>query len=62
MDPRTKASLLWGVIGALSFLVLAQAYLLLADESVALLPALGVAVAVFAAATGAAYAFDGYRR
>lgn len=26
MDPRVKASLLWGTIGALSFLVLIQGY------------------------------------
>lgn len=30
MDPRVKASLLWGAIGAFSFLVLIQGYELLA--------------------------------
>lgn len=48
MDDRTRASLLWGVIGALAFLVLAQAYRLFADLGVGLPTLLGVAVAVFA--------------
>ena len=29
MNRRTKSSLLWGVVGAMSFVVLAQGYLLL---------------------------------
>ena len=29
MNRRTKSSLLWGVVGAMSFIVLAQGYLLL---------------------------------
>ncbi|WP_232703027.1 hypothetical protein [Halobacterium wangiae] len=56
MEAHTKGSLLWGLVGALAFLVLAQAYLLLADRSIGFGPTLGVALAVFAAATVASYA------
>jgi len=34
LDPRTKASLLWGLVALLSFLVLLQGYEVLADEPV----------------------------
>jgi hypothetical protein len=51
VDARTKATLLWGVIGALAFLVLAQGYLLVAGERVPYVALLGVAVVVFAAST-----------
>ncbi|MFC3477546.1 hypothetical protein [Halobacterium litoreum] len=60
MDARTKASLLWGVIGALAFLVLAQAYLFAAGETVGFEPTVGIAVVVAVAATVTAYVFDGY--
>ena len=53
MDERTRASLLWGVISALAFLVLAQGYRLFEDLGVGLPTLLGVAVVVFAVgATG----------
>ena len=42
MEPRTKASLLWGLVGALTFLVLLQAYQLATQE----FASLGVVVAV----------------
>ncbi|MFC7113797.1 hypothetical protein ACFQH2_00700 [Natronoarchaeum sp. GCM10025703] len=36
MRPRVKSSLLWGVVGALSFLVLQNGYVLLGGDSVPL--------------------------
>ncbi|AHG04815.1 hypothetical protein HALDL1_15360 [Halobacterium sp. DL1] len=56
MDARTRGSLLWGLVGALAFLVLAQAYLLVAERGIGFLPTLGVALAVFAAASVTSYA------
>jgi len=53
VDPATKSSLLWGVVGGLSFLVLAQGYELLGDLGVGLGPKVAVAVVV---AVGAAVA------
>jgi hypothetical protein len=55
MDARTKDSLLWGLVGALAFLVLAQGYLLVAERGIGVVPTLGVTLAVFAVATGASY-------
>lgn len=46
MRPTRKASLLWGLIGGLSFLVLLQGYELLSGERVDWLVKLGVAVLV----------------
>ncbi len=46
MEPRTKASLLWGLIGALTFLVLLQAYHLVTREFAALGVAVGATVGV----------------
>jgi ABC-type bacteriocin/lantibiotic exporter with double-glycine peptidase domain len=43
---RTKASLLWGVIAALAFLVLVQGYNLLASERVSIGVMIGVAILV----------------
>ncbi|WP_338726853.1 hypothetical protein [Haladaptatus sp. DJG-WS-42] len=51
MHPRTKASLLWGVVGALAFLVLVQGYELLTSQPVDLLVKGGVALLVFVGAT-----------
>lgn len=59
MRPRLKASLLWGMIGALSFLVLAQAYTLFNGQSVPFLAKLGVAALVGIGATGTTYVADG---
>ena len=55
MDPRTKGSLLWGVVGSLAFLVLIQGYELLAGTPVSISAKAGVAVAVGAGATLASY-------
>jgi hypothetical protein len=52
MDPRFKASLLWGLVGGMAFLTLAQGYNLLADEFLGVGPmaagALGVLVVTVA--------------
>jgi hypothetical protein len=53
LPPRLKSSLLWGVVGGLSFLVLVQGYELLTDRGVAVgvKAGVGFAVALVAAAT-----------
>ena len=51
MDSRTRASVLWGLVGALAFLVLAQGYRLFGDLRMGLPTLLGVAVVVFVLAT-----------
>jgi hypothetical protein len=48
MDEELKASVLWGFVGALSFLVLLQGYHLVAGEFVGVGVMVGVAVVVFA--------------
>ncbi len=50
MDPRHKASALWGVIGGLSFLVLVQGYELAVATRVGVAPKAGVTLAVAAVA------------
>lgn len=50
MDPRHKASALWGVVGGLSFLVLVQGYELAAGTRVGVASKAGVALAVAALA------------
>jgi uncharacterized membrane protein YhhN len=55
MDPRTKSSLLWGLVGALAFLVLAQGWILLGGSLVGPVATFGVSLAVFAAAATAAH-------
>ena len=52
---RTKSAVLWGVVGALAFLVLAQGYLLVSGERVAYTGLFGVAAVVFVAAAGASH-------
>ncbi len=59
MDPRVKASLLWGAVGALSFLVLVQGYELLDGLGVSFLAKLAVAVGVFGGATAVSYVAEG---
>jgi len=56
MKPRTKASLLWGVVGGLAFLVLVQGYELLAGDPISVAAKVGVALAVAAGTTLATYA------
>jgi hypothetical protein len=55
MDPRMKASLLWGAIGALSFLVLIQGYELYTGERIAFGLKFVVASCVGALAVGSTY-------
>jgi methylaspartate ammonia-lyase len=55
MDARRKDSLLWGLVGALAFLVLVQGYELVTDQGVALAVKGGVALAVLAATAAAAH-------
>ncbi|WP_256685383.1 hypothetical protein [Halococcus qingdaonensis] len=58
MRPRTKASLLWGAVGALAFLVLAQGYELVAAPGISLLVKLAIAAIVWIVASGASYLFE----
>jgi len=44
VNARTRASLLWGAVGGLSFLVLLQGYHLLGGESVSVPVAVGATV------------------
>ncbi|USZ66724.1 hypothetical protein NGM10_08200 [Halorussus salilacus] len=55
MNPRTKSSLLWGVVGLLAFLVLLQGYELWSGYRYALGVKGGVALAVGVGATGVSY-------
>ena len=55
MEPRTRTSLLWGVVGGLAFLVLLQGYELLADVRVTFAAKFGVALVVLVAATALAH-------
>jgi purine-cytosine permease-like protein len=59
MEPRLKSSLLWGLTGALSFLVLVQGYRLVTGEGATLLVALGVAVLVAVVASVSSYVLEG---
>lgn len=56
MRPRTKSSLLWGVIGGLSFLVLVQGYELLAAMPVTIAAKASVALAVAVGTAGLTFA------
>ena len=58
MRPRAKSSLLWGVIGGLVFLVLAQGYRLFARLDIGIFAEVVLAVAVGAVATAATYAIE----
>ncbi|MFD1586094.1 hypothetical protein ACFR9U_03805 [Halorientalis brevis] len=58
MNPVRKASLLWGLIGGLSFLVLLQGYELLSMERVDWLVKFGVALAVVVGAAVLSYAYQ----
>lgn len=58
MDPRVKASLLWGLIGAFSFLVLIQGYELYAGERISFGLKFVVAGCVGGAAAGSTYLAD----
>ena len=59
MNPRTKSSLLWGLTGALVFLVGLQTYRLVTGESVTLGATVGVALLVGVVAGAASYVVEG---
>lgn len=46
VSPRTRSALLWGLVGAMAFLALAQGYRLLASLGLGTLALVGVAVVV----------------
>ena len=58
MNPRLKASLLWGMIGAFSFLVLVQGYELLWAVRLPFGVKFAVASIVGLAVVGSAYLLD----
>jgi ABC-type nickel/cobalt efflux system permease component RcnA len=62
VDDRTRASLLWGAVAALAFLVLAQGYNLLGAGGITAVVLFGVAVAVAVVATLATYVAEGALR
>ncbi|WP_049893672.1 hypothetical protein [Halogranum rubrum] len=56
MRPRTKSGVLWGLVGALTFLALTQGYVLLVGPlPLSLLVRLGVAVVLGVVVASAAY-------
>jgi hypothetical protein len=59
IEPRTKASLLWGLTGALTFLVGLQAFRLATGEGATLGATLGVALLVGVVAAVASYVVEG---
>jgi hypothetical protein len=60
LRPRIKSSLLWGVVGALAFLVLYQGYLLVGGQGVPIAAVAGVALAVLVGATALSYFGEGW--
>ncbi|WP_331235603.1 hypothetical protein [Natronorarus salvus] len=60
MEPRLKASMLWGVIALLTFLVLTGGYGLVTGSPVSVELRVGVAAVVAVSATGVTYLVDGY--
>ena len=57
--PRVKASLLWGVVGLLAFLVAVQGYELLTGYRYSLAVKAGVALVVGVGATALSYVAEG---
>ncbi|GAA0672175.1 hypothetical protein ACFQDG_11120 [Natronoarchaeum mannanilyticum] len=60
MNPRVKASVLWGVVGAMTFLVLHQAYLLLDGEFTSIEAVAAVTLLVGLVAGVASYLAEGW--
>ena len=60
MRPRLRSSLLWGLVGALSFLVLYQGYLLFDGETVPVPAVAAVTLGVAAGATALSYVGEGW--
>jgi len=58
VNPYVKSSLLWGVVGALSYLVLLQGYELVGGARIDLLVKFGVAIPVAVGAAVVAYAYQ----
>jgi hypothetical protein len=59
MRPRDRAAILWGVVGALSFLVAIQGYELLTDTGVDAFVKVAVALVVGVVATVATRSLQG---
>lgn len=55
MEPRRKSSLLWGLVGVLSFLVLVQAYHLVIDGFLAVPTIVAATIAVGLASAALAH-------
>jgi|GEM_PF-5761639 len=60
LSGRTKASVLWGAIGALAFLVLAEGYLVFSAADIALSSVLVAGFVVFILASLASYVAEPY--
>lgn len=60
LSGRLKASILWGAIGALAFLVLAEAYLVLSTAEIALSAVVVAGFVVFLLASLASYVAEPY--
>ncbi|WP_306053533.1 hypothetical protein [Natronococcus wangiae] len=58
LSPRAKSALLWGAVGALSFLVLVQGYALLVEPLVTISQGAVIALFVGIGAGGAAYLLE----
>lgn len=59
MHPRRKSALLWGVIGAMAFLVFQRGYGVVADASYSLSVTVGIAVVVGVVAAVLSYLVEG---
>ena len=58
MQARTKSALLWGAVGLMSFMVLAQGSVALGERLLTIQQALVVALLVGAATAAVAYRFE----
>ncbi len=58
MNRRVKSALLWGAVGCLSFLVLAQGYAVLVEPLVTIVQGAAVALLVGAGAAASAYTLE----
>ncbi|WP_408957422.1 hypothetical protein [Natrinema sp. 74] len=58
LDPRFKSALLWGLVGALSFLVLAFGYALAVEPIASIAGVVGVALSVGVGAGTGAYLLE----
>ncbi|GEM_PF-440698 len=58
LSPRVKSALLWGLVGALAFLVLVQGYALLVDPLVTIVQGAAIAALVGSGAAIAAYILE----